>query len=80
MYEKFVGFSDTFADIGKRLDGLSDAYRKANGQLCDGPANVVRQLERLKGMGVVTTKAINRKLMEEASAGEVEVTSPADVV
>lgn len=80
MYEKFVGFSDTFADIGKRLDGLSDAYRKANGQLCDGPANVVRQLERLKGMGVVTTKAINRKLTEEASAGEVEVTSPADVV
>lgn len=80
MYEKFVGFSDTFADIGKRLDGLSDAYRKANGQLCDGPANVVRQLERLKGMGVVTTKSINRKLMEEASAGEVEVTSPADVV
>lgn len=80
MYEKFVGFSDTFADIGKRLDGLSDAYRKANGQLCDGPANVVRQLERLKGMGVVTTKSINRKLTEEASAGEVEVTSSADVV
>ena len=80
MYEKFVGFSDTFADIGKRLDGLSDAYRKANGQLCDGPANVVRQLEKLKGMGVVTTKSINRKLIEEASAGEAEVTSPAGVV
>ena len=80
MYEKFVGFSDTFADIGKRLDGLSDAYRKANGQLCDGPANVVRQLEKLKGMGVVTTKSINRKLIEEASAGEAEVASPAGVV
>ena len=80
MYEKFVGFSDTFADIGKRLEGLSDAYRKANGQLCDGPANVVRQLEKLKGMGVVTTKSINRKLIEEASAGEAEVASPAGVV
>ena len=70
MYEKFVGFSDSFADIGKRLDGLADAYRKANGQLCDGPANVVRQLERLKDMGIVTGKTINRKLLDAACAGE----------
>ena len=68
MYEKFVGFSDTFSDIGKRLDGLTEAYRKANGQLCDGNANVVRQLERLKEMGIVTTKTINRKMLEDAMA------------
>lgn len=71
MYEKFVGFSDTFSDIGKRLDGLTDAYRKANGQLCDGNANVVRQLERLKEMGIVTTKTINRKMLEDAMAVDV---------
>ena len=80
MYEKFVGFSDTFADIGKRLDGLADAYRKANGQLCDGPANVVRQLERLKDMGIVTSKAVNRKLLEEAVAGTPEDRTPSEVV
>lgn len=66
MYEKFVGFSDTFADIGKRLEGLTDAYGKAHGQLCDGNANVIRQLERLKDMGIVTTKTINRKLLDDA--------------
>lgn len=66
MYDKFVGFSDTFADIGKRLDGLSDAYRKANGQLCDGNANVVKQLEKLKDMGIVTSKSINQKLRDDA--------------
>ena len=70
MYEKFVGFSDTFAEIGKRIDGLTDAYRKANGQLCDGNANVVRQLERLKEMGIVTTKTINPKLLDDAMAVE----------
>jgi DNA recombination protein RmuC len=66
MYEKFVGFSDTFADVGKRLDGLSDAYRKAYGQLCDGNANVVRQLERLKALGIVTSKSINPKLLADS--------------
>ena len=70
MYEKFVGFSDTFTDIGKRIDGLSDAYRKANGQLCDGNANVIRQLERLKGMGIVTSKTINPKMLDDALAIE----------
>ncbi len=68
MYEKFVGFSDTFSDIGKRIEGLSESYRKANGQLCDGNANVVRQLERLKEMGVVTTKTINRRMLDDAMA------------
>lgn len=68
LYEKFVGFSDTFADIGRRVDALADAYRKANGQLCEGNANVVRQLERLKEMGIVTTKTINAKLLDDAKA------------
>ena len=68
MYEKFVGFSDTFSDIGKRIDGLTESYRKANGQLCDGNANVVRQLERLKEMGIVTTKTINHKMLDDAMA------------
>ena len=68
MYEKFVGFSDTFSDIGRRIDGLAEAYGKANGQLCDGNANVVRQLERLKEMGIVTTKSINRKMLDDAMA------------
>ena len=70
MYEKFVGFAETFVDIGRRVDGLSDAYHKANGQLCEGNANVIRQLERLKGMGLVTSKSINRKLLDEARADE----------
>jgi len=66
MYEKFAGFSDSFADLGKRLEGLAGAYRKANGQLCEGNANVVKQLESLKGMGVVTVKTINEKLLADA--------------
>lgn len=70
MYEKFVGFSDTFSDVGKRIEGLAEAYHKANGQLCEGNGNVVRQLERLKEMGIVTTKTINHKLLADAMPTE----------
>ena len=66
MYEKFATFSATFADVGKRLNGLADAYAKAKGQLCEGPANVVRQLESLKEMGVVTAKCVHEKVLADA--------------
>lgn len=66
MYEKFATFSATFADVGKRLTGLADAYAKAKGQLCEGPANVVRQLESLKEMGVVTAKCVHEKVLADA--------------
>ena len=68
MYEKFATFSATFVDVGKRLDGLADAYEKAKGQLCGGPGNVVRQLEALKGMGVVTAKRVHAKMLDDAGA------------
>jgi DNA recombination protein RmuC len=72
MYEKFAGFSDTFSDLGKRLDALGDVYRKAQGQLCDGNGNVVRQLERLKEMGVVSAKQINSKMLEAAGVDDIK--------
>ena len=68
MYEKFAGFSNTFADLGKRLDGLAGAYQDARKQLCDGKGNLVRQLEGLKDMGIVTTKSVNSKLLDEAES------------
>jgi DNA recombination protein RmuC len=67
MYEKFAGFSETFVEIGRRAKGLMDAYEKAYGQLCDGNGNVVRQLERLKDMGIVTAKTINPKLLDDSA-------------
>lgn len=68
MYEKFCVFTDTFADIGKRIENLDGAYKKAHGQLAAGPGNVVKQLEALKGMGVLPRKSINPKLTD-ASEG-----------
>lgn len=64
MYEKFCVFTDTFADIGKRVENLDGAYKKAYGQLAAGPGNVVKQMEALKGMGILPRKTVNPKLLE----------------
>ena len=74
MYDKFVGFTETFADMGRRLDGLAGAYRKANGQLCDGKGNLVRQVEGLRDMGLVPKKTLDAKLLEAAEADVQDVT------
>lgn len=68
MYEKFCSFTDTFADVGRRIEGLDGAYRKAFGQLKVGPANVVKQMEALKGMGILPRKSVNPKILADADA------------
>lgn len=70
MYEKMSVFSETFMKLEEQIDGLGNTFQKAKGQLCEGRGNVVRQLEGLKGMGVVATKNLNQKLVESSEAGE----------
>lgn len=76
LYDKFVSFAESFVEIGASVDKLSKVYTKANKQLCEGKGNVIRQLENLKTMGVVTTKGIDSKLLEESSSNlELEAQS-----
>ena len=65
LYEKFASFSDSFVNIGERLQGLTNAYDTARIQLTDGRGNFARQLESFKIKGVITNKNINPKLLED---------------
>ena len=65
LYEKFASFSDSFVNIGERLQGLTNAYDNARIQLTDGRGNFARQLESFKIKGVITNKNINPKLLED---------------
>lgn len=65
LYEKFATFSDSFVNMGERLQGLSNAYETARTQLTDGRGNFARQLENFKSKGVITNKSINTKLLDE---------------
>jgi len=78
MYEKFAGFTETFADIRKKLGALSAAYDKAHGQLCEGKGNLIRQMENMKDMGVVTAKSVNAGLLNAAESAETAEVAAAE--
>lgn len=63
LYEKIVGFTDTFLAIGDRMTALQKDYDKAVNQLSDGNGSVVRQAEMLKGMSLTPKKRISARLL-----------------
>ncbi len=63
LYDKVVGFEDSFTSIGDLINKLSGTYDKARKQLYDGSGNVMRRVESLKALGVTPKKQI--KALEE---------------
>lgn len=63
LYEKIVGFTDTFLCIGERMNGLQKDYDNALKQLSEGKGCVVRQAEMLKDMSLTPKKRISAKLL-----------------
>lgn len=74
LYEKLVGFTETFEKVGDTLKNASAAYENALGQLSTGRGNVIRQAEMLKKLGITSKKKfsprIQNKLDEADDAGE----------
>ena len=58
LYDKVVGFEDTFVGIGDLITRLSGTFDKAKKQLYDGQGNVMRRVESLKSLGVTPKKQI----------------------
>lgn len=64
LYEKLVGFTDTFGRIGDTLKSVSVAYEAALSQLSEGKGNVIRQAEMLKELGITPKKQLKMKSEE----------------
>ena len=73
LYEKFVGFAQTFEEIGKSLKTSQDKYDKALGQLKDGRGNLVNQAIRLRNLGLKSDKRVSSNLLpSNADDAEIE--------
>ena len=72
LYEKLAGFTDTFLAIGDRLSALQRDYDRAAGQLSQGPGNIVRQAEQLRGMSLTPKKRISPRLVPKGEEEEEE--------
>lgn len=66
LYEKLVGFCETFEKIGDTLHTASTAYNTALNQLSAGKGNLIRQAEMLKEMGITSKKKFPPRLQRES--------------
>ena len=65
LYTKFVTFARTFEGIGNGIRQLSDAYERAEKQLCTGKGNIVRQLENWRKKGMNTSAQMPERLLDQ---------------
>jgi DNA recombination protein RmuC len=72
LYEKFVGFVTDLEDIGKRLKAAQSSYDEAYGKLTSGKGNLIRQVERIRELGLKPAKPLPGHLTEVALEGEAD--------
>ncbi len=70
LYEKFVGFVGDLEDIGRRLKAAQGSYDDAYGKLASGKGNLIRQVERIRELGLKPSKPLPGHLTEGALEGE----------
>lgn len=63
IYEKLVGFLESVEDVGKHLNKSQESYLKALGQLRDGRDNLIRQAEKLRELGIKSSKKIPKPML-----------------
>ncbi|PIT13331.1 DNA recombination protein RmuC [Snodgrassella alvi] len=67
LYDKFVGFVNTLEGVGKNLDQAQGQFQKAMGQLVSGRGNLVSKANKLRQLGVQSSKNLpeNYQCLEE---------------
>lgn len=58
LYDKFVGFVTDLEDVGRKIESAEKSYSSALGKLKLGRGNLVRQVERIRQLGVKPAKAL----------------------
>lgn len=79
LYEKLVGFTETFEKIGDSLQAASTAYKNALGQLSQGKGNLIRQADMLTELGITSKKKFSSRIRQEADKGTTPVIPARDL-
>ncbi len=67
LYDKFVGFVEDLKVVGNRLTQARDSYDSAFAKLSTGQANLVKQAELLRELGVKPKKILPIELIAAAT-------------
>ncbi len=65
LYEKFVGFVESIEDVGDNLTRTQKSYDSALKQLQSGSGNLIGQAQKLKNLGLKSSKEIPKKMIAE---------------
>ncbi|HER63324.1 MAG TPA: DNA recombination protein RmuC, partial [Desulfobacteraceae bacterium] len=65
LYDKFIGFLESFEDIGTRLQQTHSAWEVARTRLVSGRGNLVSRSETLKDLGVQSSKTLPSSIQVE---------------
>lgn len=68
LYDKFVGFTEAFEEIGLRLNQTQQAWHTAKNRLSSGQGNLIAKAEALKHLGVQASKELPDSLKHASSS------------
>jgi DNA recombination protein RmuC len=78
LYDKFVGFVSDMEKVGRNLQNARDAHSDAMDKLAKADGNLVGQAEKLKKLGIRTSKSLPRNLLDASAGEESELALTAD--
>lgn len=64
LYEQLVAFTSTLEGVGSSLEQAQTKYEEAYKRLCKGNNNIIRVGEKLRKLGLPTTKKQSARLVE----------------
>lgn len=67
LYDKFAGFVKNLQEVGKSIQAAQASYDKAYGQLSEGQGNLIGQAEKLKDLGVKSSKELPAQWVNSAN-------------
>ena len=70
LYDKFVGFIESFEIVGKRITEAGNMFNIAHKQLQSGNGNITGRIEELKKMGANAKKQLPEKILQDTSDDE----------
>ena len=77
LYDQFVLFTESFKELGGRLEQAQSAYTMTYKRLSQGNGNLVDRAHRLLELGAKAKRKLNPELISVSGAeGEAEVTLP----
>ena len=72
LYEQLVAFTASLEGVGQALDLARAKYDDAYKRLHTGNNNIVRTGERLRRLGLPTSKRPSQRLLDEADGADTE--------